>query len=110
MVTWGMPASSNGSPSTVKYSVCPIDSMKRASRNSSAKFCRPTNSGPPPIFQSDQDWIAHARDIAFLPAGRLPGGRGHMLRVLSGTQYGFFGTLKLKADFLRALTDLRPPL
>ena len=63
-----------------------------------------------PIFQSDQDWIAHARDIAFLPAGRLPGGRGHMLRVLSGTQHGFFGTLKLKADFLRALTDLRPPL
>ena len=57
-----------------------------------------------PIFQSDRDWVARARDIAFLPAGRLPGGRGHMLRVLSGTQHGFFGTLKLKSDFLAALS------
>lgn len=56
-----------------------------------------------PIFQSDLDWVARARDIAFLPAGRLPGGRGHMLRVLSGTQHGFFGTLKLKPEFLAAL-------
>jgi 2-polyprenyl-6-methoxyphenol hydroxylase-like FAD-dependent oxidoreductase len=56
-----------------------------------------------PIFQSDLDWVARARDIAFLPAGRLPGGRGHMLRVLSGTQHGFFGTLKLKPGFLAAL-------
>jgi len=58
-----------------------------------------------PIFQSDLDWIAHARDVAFLPAGRLPGGRGHMLRVLSGTQHGFFGTLKLKPGFLAALQN-----
>lgn len=58
-----------------------------------------------PIFQSDRDWVARARDIAFLPAGRLPGGRGHMLRVLSGTQHGFFGTLKLKPDFLAALQN-----
>lgn len=56
-----------------------------------------------PIFQSDLDWVARARDIAFLPAGRLPGGRGHMLRVLSGTQHGFFGTLRLKPAFLAAL-------
>ena len=56
-----------------------------------------------PIFQSDLDWVARARDIAFLPAGRLPGGRGHMLRVLSGTQHGFFGTLRLKSGFLAAL-------
>lgn len=61
-----------------------------------------------PVFQSDHDWIAHARDVAFLPAGRLPGGRGHMLRVLSGTQHGFFGRLKLQAAFLRALDDLPP--
>ncbi|WP_213601440.1 FAD-dependent oxidoreductase [Pseudoxanthomonas japonensis] len=58
-----------------------------------------------PIFQSDLDWVAHARDIGFLPAGRLPGGRGHMLRVLSGTQHGFFGTLKLKPDFLATLQN-----
>lgn len=60
-----------------------------------------------PIFQSDLDWVAHARDVAFLPAGRLPGGRGHMLRVLSGTQHGFFGRLTLKAEFLHALDSLR---
>jgi 2-polyprenyl-6-methoxyphenol hydroxylase-like FAD-dependent oxidoreductase len=56
-----------------------------------------------PIFQSDRDVIARARDLAFLPMGRLPGGRGHMLRVLSGTQHGFFGTLRLKPEFLQAL-------
>lgn len=60
-----------------------------------------------PIFQSDLDWVAHARDVAFLPAGRLPGGRGHMLRVLSGTQHGFLGTLALKPDFMRALDGIR---
>ena len=62
-----------------------------------------------PIFQSDLDWVAHARDVAFLPAGRLPGGRGHMLRVLSGTQLGFLGTLALKPDFMRALDGIRAP-
>jgi len=62
-----------------------------------------------PIFQSDLDWVAHARDVAFLPAGRLPGGRGHMLRVLSGTQHGFLGTLALKPDFMRALDGIRAP-
>lgn len=60
-----------------------------------------------PIFQSDLDWVAHGRDVAFLPAGRLPGGRGHMLRVLSGTQHGFLGTLALKPDFMRALDGIR---
>jgi len=63
-----------------------------------------------PIFQSDRDWIAHARDAAFLPMGRLPGGRGHMLRVLSGTQHGFFRTLALEPAFLQALRSLAPPL
>lgn len=62
-----------------------------------------------PIFQSDLDWVARARDLAFLPAGRLPGGRGHMLRVLSGTQHGFLGTLALTPEFMRALDDLRAP-
>ncbi len=62
-----------------------------------------------PIFQSDLDWVARARDIAFLPAGRLPGGRGHMLRVLSGTQHGFLGTLALKPEFMQALDGLRAP-
>lgn len=62
-----------------------------------------------PIFQSDLDWVAHARDVAFLPAGRLPGGRNHMLRVLSGTRHGFLGTLALKPDFMRALDGIRAP-
>lgn len=62
-----------------------------------------------PIFQSDLDWVARARDVAFLPAGRLPGGRGHMLRVLSGIQHGFLGTLAPKPDFMRALDGLRAP-
>ncbi|MBD9435788.1 FAD-dependent monooxygenase [Pseudoxanthomonas sp. PXM03] len=61
-----------------------------------------------PIFQSDRDLIAHARDLAFLPMGRLPGGRGHMLRVLSGTQHGFFRKLQLKQAFLGTLRDLSP--
>lgn len=61
-----------------------------------------------PIFQSDRDMIARARDIAFLPMGRLPGGRGHMLRVLSGTQHGFLGKLPLKPEFLAALGKAEP--
>ena len=35
--------------------------------------------------------------------------RGHMLRVLSGTQHGFLGTLALKPDFMRALDGIRAP-
>jgi len=56
-----------------------------------------------PLFQSDRDWIAHARDLLFGPLGRMPGGRGHMLRVLSGTQQGVFGTLPLAPGFVQAL-------
>lgn len=56
-----------------------------------------------PVFQSERDAIAHARDLAFRPMGRLPGGRGHMLRVLSGTQHGVFGSLSLAPDFVDAL-------
>lgn len=62
-----------------------------------------------PVFQSDRDTIARARDLAFLPMGRMPGGRGHMLRVLSGTQQGAFGSLALDSDFVDALAGLEPP-
>lgn len=58
-----------------------------------------------PLFQSERDTVAKLRDIAFLPLGRLPGGRGHMLRVLSGTQHGLLGKLKLKPEFLAALAQ-----
>ncbi|MDR6991054.1 NAD(P)/FAD-dependent oxidoreductase [Luteimonas sp. 3794] len=56
-----------------------------------------------PVFQSERDVIAKARDVAFQPMGRLPGGRGHMLRVLSGTQHGAFGSLALAPEFVEAL-------
>lgn len=56
-----------------------------------------------PLFQSDRDLVARARDLAFLPLGRLPGGRGYMLRVLSGTQQGAFGRRLLDPAFVAAL-------
>ncbi len=62
-----------------------------------------------PLFQSEYDLIAKLRDISFLPLGKLPGGRGHMLRVLSGTQLGMFGKLALQEEFIRALHASLPP-
>jgi len=56
-----------------------------------------------PLFQSERDFVAHMRDVAFAPLGRLPGSRGMMLRVLSGTQRGWFGKLRLAEEFLAAL-------
>ena len=56
-----------------------------------------------PLFQSDRDAVARLRDLAFLPLGRLPGGRGQMLRVLSGLQRGWTGRLRLPAAFLGRL-------
>lgn len=61
-----------------------------------------------PIFQSDRDLVAKARDVGFLPMGKLPPGRGHMLRVLSGTQHGFFGRLRLDPHFIDALAHAAP--
>ena len=56
-----------------------------------------------PLFQSDRDAWAKARDVLLGPMGRLPSGRGHMLRVLSGTQHGWFGALALDPAFVDAL-------
>ncbi|WP_295573192.1 NAD(P)/FAD-dependent oxidoreductase [uncultured Stenotrophomonas sp.] len=56
-----------------------------------------------PLFQSDRDALAKARDVLLGPMGRLPGGRGHMLRVLSGTQHGWFGALALDPAFVGAM-------
>ncbi|MNW19874.1 hypothetical protein D3C71_2200400 [compost metagenome] len=58
------------------------------------------------MFQSDRNWVAGARDMLFKPMGRMPGGRGHMLRVLSGTQHGLFGKLALEDAFIAALQEL----
>ncbi len=60
-----------------------------------------------PIFQSDRDAVATLRDLAFLPMGRLPGGRGHMLRILTGTQRGVFGKVALDAGFVAAMAAHR---
>jgi 2-polyprenyl-6-methoxyphenol hydroxylase-like FAD-dependent oxidoreductase len=58
-----------------------------------------------PMFQSERDTVARLRDVALLPAGRMPLGRTHMLRVLSGTQRGLFGRLALDPRFIQALGD-----
>ena len=39
-----------------------------------------------PLFQSDRDRLAAVRDRVFHPLSRVPGGRGQMLRVLTGTR------------------------
>jgi 2-polyprenyl-6-methoxyphenol hydroxylase-like FAD-dependent oxidoreductase len=58
-----------------------------------------------PVFQSERDLVAGLRDVAMLPLGRLPGGRGQMLRVLTGTQRGWLGRLKLPNEFLTAISE-----
>jgi 2-polyprenyl-6-methoxyphenol hydroxylase-like FAD-dependent oxidoreductase len=61
-----------------------------------------------PLFQSERDLVARVRDRTLLPLGRLPGGRGQMLRVLSGLQRGWFGRLQLPPAFLDRLGALAP--
>jgi len=56
-----------------------------------------------PLFQSERDTAAWLRDLTFIPMAKLPVSRGPMLRVLSGTQKGWFGKLSLPEDFLEAL-------
>jgi len=58
-----------------------------------------------PLFQSERDVWARARDVLLGPMGRMPGGRGHMLRVLSGTQHGWFGAMALDPAFIEALSQ-----
>lgn len=58
-----------------------------------------------PVFQSDLDLVARWRDRLLLPLGRMPGGRGNMLRILSGTQRGWLGRLALERGFLDRLGD-----
>ena len=59
-----------------------------------------------PLFQSDHDLIARMRDLAFLSAGRLPLARGHMLRVLSGTQQNWWGRYALDAGFVERMATI----
>ncbi len=61
-----------------------------------------------PLFQSDYHTVAKIRDASFLPLGKLPMGRSHMLRILSGTQQGWFGKFALQPGFIEALAEQRP--
>jgi 2-polyprenyl-6-methoxyphenol hydroxylase-like FAD-dependent oxidoreductase len=56
-----------------------------------------------PLFQSERDTLAAARDRVFHPLGRLPPGRRQMLRVLTGTRRGWFGVWPLDRAFLEEL-------
>ena len=47
--------------------------------------------------------VAWLRDLTFIPMAKLPMSRGQTLRVLTGTQQGWFGKLRLPEDFLDAL-------
>lgn len=58
-----------------------------------------------PLFQSEHDGLAGLRDRLMHPLSRLPGGRGQMLRVLTGTRRGVFGTFPLERGFLDALGE-----
>jgi 2-polyprenyl-6-methoxyphenol hydroxylase-like FAD-dependent oxidoreductase len=51
-----------------------------------------------PLFQSDHDWVAALRDLAFGPLGRAPIARGEMLKVLTGIKRGWFGSLRLPRE------------
>jgi 2-polyprenyl-6-methoxyphenol hydroxylase-like FAD-dependent oxidoreductase len=56
-----------------------------------------------PMFQSERDTIARIRDLIFHPMSRVPGGRGQMLRVLSGTRRGWLGAFALPDGFVARL-------
>ncbi|MEW5836051.1 MAG: NAD(P)/FAD-dependent oxidoreductase [Pseudomonadota bacterium] len=63
-----------------------------------------------PLFQSDRRVAPALRDALFHPLSRLPGGRGQVLRVLTGTRCGWWGTVALPAAFLdRLATEVRRP-
>ena len=59
-----------------------------------------------PLFQSEHDHVAALRDRVFHPLSRVPGGRGQMLRVLSGTRRGWMGVFGLPVGFLEAVGEV----
>lgn len=56
-----------------------------------------------PLFQSERKLGPALRDALFHLLSRLPGGRGQMLRVLTGTRRGWLGKVVLPPPFLRQL-------
>ncbi|HET9835539.1 MAG TPA: NAD(P)/FAD-dependent oxidoreductase [Rhodanobacteraceae bacterium] len=62
-----------------------------------------------PLFQSDRDFAARCRDGLFHPMSRMPGARGQMLRVLSGTRKGWLGRIALPEGFAEAVGAATKP-
>lgn len=62
-----------------------------------------------PLFQSERDFAARWRDWLFHPMSRMPGARGQMLRVLSGTRKGWLGRMALPKGFVDALAAMARP-
>jgi FAD-dependent urate hydroxylase len=58
-----------------------------------------------PLFQSERDALAAIRDRLFHPITRMPGGRRHVLRVLTGTRRGWLGVLPMDPAFLSELAE-----
>lgn len=56
-----------------------------------------------PLFQFDHDFAARCRDHLLHPLSRVPGGRGQVLRVLTGTRKGWLGKVPLSDAFVDAL-------
>lgn len=56
-----------------------------------------------PLFQSEHDFAARCRDYFLHPLSRMPGGRGQVLRVLTGTRKGWLGRMALPDGFIDAL-------
>lgn len=59
-----------------------------------------------PLFQSERNFAAAARDALFHPLSRMPVARGQMLRVLTGTRRGWFGKVRFSDGFLQALDSV----
>ena len=81
-----------------------------AAENSEFEFCGVNHLAL--VCKDMARTVEFYRDVLGMPLTKtidLPGGRGHMLRVLSGIQHGFLGTLAPKPDFMRALDGLRAP-
>lgn len=58
-----------------------------------------------PLFQSERRFGPALRDALFHPLSRLPGGRGQMLRILTGTRRGWWGTVPLPPAFVERLAS-----
>jgi 2-polyprenyl-6-methoxyphenol hydroxylase-like FAD-dependent oxidoreductase len=61
-----------------------------------------------PLFQSGRDTLALLRDLGFARLSQWPVGRGQSLRVLTGTQHGWWGRMPLLPGLAEALAERAP--